>query len=205
MYEKYIHIARAEERRRMKYTHILYWIICILGILSLPNNVLAAENISEAGASAVLAYETPKKVIDTRPQRLEKFLRSIQSPMASSATHIVQEADRLGLDWKLIPAIAGNESYFGKHIPLNSHNGLGWGIYTGTSYGIQFNTWNDGITTVSEGLKKNYINRGLLSIDQIGKKYAADPLWSSKVRHFMNMIESYRLYQRDERLLALSL
>ena len=105
--------------------------------------------------------------------------------------HFVAEADRLGLDWKLVAAIAGVESTFGHRVPRNSYNAWGWGIFTGKQDGIHFATWADGITTVSEGLKNRYVNRGAKTIEQIGRIYAASPTWSRKVNFFLAKIEAF--------------
>lgn len=149
-----------------------------------------AADASVAGQSA-LPVQTVY-VEDERATLLKRYLTSHNSPMASEAEHFVSEADRLGLDWKLVAAIAGVESTFGKHVPANSYNGWGWGIFTGASDGIHFKNWADGITTVSEGLKHNYIDKGAETLDQIGARYAASPTWATKVRYFLGKIEAFK-------------
>lgn len=149
-----------------------------------------ALEASVAGASAVpmaMVIAAP----DARVEQLEAYLTSMNSPMVDSAEHFVDEADRLDMDWKLVAAIAGVESTFGKHIPRNSYNAWGWGVFTGTNDGIHFDSWNDGITQVSEGLRYKYIDKGAMTIDQMGRRYAASPTWSQKVKFFVNKIESY--------------
>jgi hypothetical protein len=90
-----------------------------------------------------------------------------------------------------IVAIAGLESTFGQHIPPGSFNAYGWGIPSGASSGIVFSDWNDGITKVSEGLRKNYIDKGAVTLEQIGHIYAASPTWAERVGGIMNRIERY--------------
>lgn len=143
----------------------------------------------EAGSAGLLAFHQTK--LDTRADRLRNFLISFDSPLAESADHFVAEADRLQLDWRLVAAIAGVESTFGKHVPYNSYNGWGWGIFTGQQDGVHFKNWKHGITEVSEGLRYNYINKGAVTLDQIGRIYAASPAWSWKVRFFVDKIESF--------------
>lgn len=149
----------------------------------------AQAEAPETGSAGILALHQPK--IDTRPDRLRSFLASFDSPLTDSADHFVAEADRLSLDWKLVAAIAGIESTFGKHIPYNSYNGWGWGVFTGEKDGIHFKNWEDGITQVSEGLRYNYMNKGAVTIEQIGRIYAASPAWSWKVRFFLDKIEAF--------------
>ncbi len=159
----------------------------LISLLARP--VFAAETPPHADASAALP--TTHAVSDARADKLRAYLATHSSPMTEYAGHFVKEADRLGLDWKLVAAIAGVESTFGKHVPSNSYNGWGWGIFTGKSDGIHFASWKDGITTVSEGLKYRYIDRGAVTIEQIGSIYAASPTWSVKVRYFLDKIEAF--------------
>ncbi len=143
----------------------------------------------EAGGAATLSSRLV--VADQRVQHLKKFLASYHSPLASEAGHFVQEADRLNLDWKLVAAIAGTESTFGKQVPAGSFNAWGWGIPTGAQWGVAFVDWKGGITTVSEGLRYNYVDRGAKTVDQIGRIYAASPAWANHVRFFINKIETF--------------
>lgn len=148
-----------------------------------------AQALPMAEASAHLPL--PETVQDGRVTKLKAYLTQHNSPMADDAGHFIAEADRLGLDWKLVAAIAGVESTFGKHIPRNSYNGWGWGVFTGQNDGIHFDSWKDGITTVSEGLKYRYVDRGADTIEKMGSIYAASPTWSIKVRYFLTKIENF--------------
>ena len=177
----------------------------VMSGLVCPSRVYAFEEMKQTYQTATLVNEILTEPIDNRGERLEKYLSSHNSPMAQAASYFVKEADRLGLDWRLVAAISGNESLFGWYIPYNSYNGWGWGVWTGTNYGANFQNWEEGITAVSEGLKTDYIDQGLTTVDQIGQKYAADPEWAWKVNHFMDEIEAFNIYTMDERLLALSL
>ncbi len=165
-------------------------LICFaVALFAIPAGKAFADGVPVAGASASPTLAIEKE--DERISRLTLYLETHDSPLAPMAAHFIAEADRLGLDWKLVAAIAGVESTFGKHIPRNSYNGWGWGIFTGQNDGIHFKDWKDGITTVSEGLKKNYVDRGAVSVEQMGRIYAASPTWSMKVRFFMEKIEAF--------------
>jgi len=174
--------------------HIWNTIIALIfaAVLVTPSGVYAAEK--EAGATASLSAVASKEStsLDSRITQLEGYLASKNSPLTRSAEQFVSEADRLGLDWKLVAAIAGNESYFGRLIPQNSYNAWGWAIYTGMRDGRHFDGWDDGITVVSEGIKKNYVDRGLDTVEKMGPVYAADHAWAYKVNHFMDEIETFR-------------
>ncbi len=168
---------------------ILTYISLILLALATAEPVLA-DQIVVAGTSA-----TPNFVVitpDSRLLQLEKYLDSHNSPLSNDADFLIAEADRLNLDWRLVAAIAGTESTFGKHIPSNSYNAWGWAIYTGMQDGKHFASWKDGITTVSEGLRYRYIDRGAKTIEQIGRIYAASPRWSRNVHFFLREIELFK-------------
>lgn len=149
-----------------------------------------ADQIAVAGTSA-----TPNFVLvtpDSRVLQLQAYLDSHNSPLTDDADFLITEADRLNLDWRLVAAIAGTESTFGKHIPSNSYNAWGWAIYTGMQDGKHFASWKDGITTVSEGLRYRYIDRGAKTIEQIGRIYAASPRWPTNVHFFLKEIELFK-------------
>jgi len=201
----YIPIVTAEEGRYMKY--LLQAFLCLVALSTLIwiSQVFASENINQTYQKTQLIRDIHTEKVDTRIERLKKFLEMHNSPMADSASHFVEEADRLNFDWRLVAAISGNESYFGWYIPYNSFNGWGWAVWTGTSNGANFQNWEEGITVVSEGLKSDYIDLGLTSVEQIGQKYAADKEWSRKVNQYMEEIESFSVYEKDEPTLAFSL
>ncbi len=178
---------------------ITLFLFIVATLAASPPAAFAQE--PEAGSAAQLSFGQITR--DERIDQLRTYLSMHNSPLAGEAAHFIAEADRLGLDWKLVAAIAGTESTFGKHVPGGSYNGWGWGIPTGAQSGIAFGSWKQGITTVSEGLKYRYINRGAVSIEQIGRIYAASPRWPGNVRFFLNKIETFT--PNDPSLLAVTL
>jgi hypothetical protein len=170
--------------KNIRTTLILFFILSF----GLTKPAFAAETVAEQTAQ-ITSFEStvPDKRIDT----LRAFLHENDSPMESEAAVFVREADKNSIDWKLVAAIAGTESTFGKHIPAGSYNAWGWGIPTGTQYGVGFTSWTDGITSVSRGLKENYIDKGAVSLDEIGYIYAASPMWAAHVQFFIEKIEQF--------------
>ena len=112
---------------------------------------------------------------DSRPVIVDNFLARHRSPMSGLGTIFVSTADKYGLDYRLLPAIAFQESTLGKNIPRNSHNAWGWAIYTGAQSGVQFRDWPQAIDTVAKGLKFDYIDRGLDTPETIMGRYADSP------------------------------
>ncbi len=138
---------------------------------------------------------TQTKKLDTRADILESYFEKYNSPLKSEARNFVEAADKYNLDWKLVAAISGVESTFGKFTPgYKSYNAWGWGVYGNQALG--FKSWKDGIYTVSEGLRMHYYNKGLTNPYAINRIYAASPTWGSKVSYFLNdMTEFENDYQ----------
>ena len=171
--------------------------ISILIIFFATSNVAIAAEIS-AGSSAALLKPVAKEP-DNRVIILREFLGQYNSPLVPFASDFVEIADKYDLDWKLVAAISGVESTFGKQVPYSSFNGWGWGIYGDNM--IRFSSWTQGIETVSEGLRTNYINKwGAQDVYEIGRFYAASPTWAQRVSYFMRKISEFK-----EQKLAVSL
>ena len=126
---------------------------------------------------------------DARNQILESYLSERNSPLATASATLVEAADENDLDFRLLAAISLQESNGCRVIPPNSHNCWGWGIHArGT---LHFNSLEEGIYTVSEGLKEKYIDQGLTTPDQIMTKYtpSSPGTWAAAVNHFMDEME----------------
>lgn len=162
-------------------------VTCLLFIQHLSPN-LPAPKVSPRKPNMVL-YQVEAKKIDPRTQILTDYFAKYKSPLAPHAQDFIDAADHYDVDWKLVPSIAGVESTFGKHIPYGTYNGWGWGVYGNQALG--FKSWRDGIFTVTGGLKKNYINKGLTTPYAMNKIYAASPAWGWKVSFFMNDLEKF--------------
>jgi hypothetical protein len=173
----------------------IYLFLFIILIFSFKDNAFAQEKIS--GSSATLSKPVDNELSDSRIKILEEYLKQHNSPLTPHAKDFVEIADKYDLDWKLVASISGLESTFGKHIPYNSYNGWGWGVYGDNV--IRFSSWTEGIETVSEGLRTKYINQwGANDVYQIGKYYAASPTWAQRVTFFMNKIDEFK----DKKLAA---
>ncbi len=170
-------------------------------ITALPQKLYAAQNASASSATLYIPLFT--KGENSRVKILESFLNKYSSPLASYAKDFIDNADFYGLDWRLVASISGVESTFGKQIPYNSYNAWGWGIYGNNV--IYFSSWEEGIETVSRGLRENYLNKWeATNIYEVGKIYAASPTWAWKVDYFMQKITEFQ-YQNQVNNLSISL
>lgn len=155
--------------------------------LLLPNKQVWAEKVVANTANTQTSQIEAKK-IDRQAKILAQYLARFDSPLQNHAQDFIDAANTYQLDWKLLPAIAGVESTFGKQIP-GGFNAWGWGVY-GTQ-AVYFNSWRDGIFTIAKGLRENYLNKGLTDPFSINRVYAASPYWGGKVSSFMQDLENF--------------
>lgn len=181
----------------LKVSIIILWLI--LGLIHSLTPV-SAQMIAEASSSRPSATVSANLAPDERTIRvatIQAFLDHYNSPLASHAAHFVDEAEKYDIDWRLVAAIAGTESTFGKRVPYNSHNAWGWGIPTGASSGIGFDSWEEGISAVSKGLGEKYFINDSVTLRDVAHRYAASPHWHDKVSFFLRKIDET---SPDERL-----
>lgn len=171
-------------------------------IMLIPQNTYAQEKASASSANIKLS-EFKSEGSDYRVKVIEKYLSYYDSPMAGNAGDFVYYADKYDLDWRLVLAISGVESTYGKQIPPYSYNGWGWGVYGNNV--IRFKSWKEGIQTVSEGLRTRYMDKwGGKDIYQIGSMYASSPHWANSVNIHFDMIQRFIL-SNPQAALSLSL
>ncbi|MCJ7827710.1 hypothetical protein MUP65_01000 [Patescibacteria group bacterium] len=126
---------------------------------------------------------------DARALILERYLEKYNSamqPYGEIAQCIVDVSDQYGLDWRLLVAIAQQESNLGKKMPEGCNNAWGWGIHSqGT---LCFNSWEEGIKTVAKGLKTKYLDHGLITSEEIMAKYTphSSGSWALGVNQFLD-------------------
>lgn len=148
--------------------------------------VTAQETIS---ASASFNKEAVNDGFDYRAENLRVYLQTMNSPLVEYAEEFVKYADTYGLDYRLVAAITGVESTFGKRIPKNSYNAYGW-----ANGDYRFESWEDSIGHVSMTLRTKYIDRGAPTIVKIARRYAPpSKTWAGKVKYFMGKIDELPL------------
>lgn len=135
-----------------------------------------------SGITAVKAAEH-----DLRPTQLRVVLTKYNSPMIGLENILIQTAEKYGLDWTLLAAIAGTESSFGKHMPVNCTNPYGWGIYGDNR--LCFKSLEDSIEGVASGLASKYNISSLESIAHTYNTVSTDG-WITHTRFFMNKIKT---------------
>ena len=106
---------------------------------------------------------------DARIAAVKNFFSFYKSALTPYADEIVKAADKYGLDYRLIPAIAMQESNLCKKAPKDSYNCWGFGIY-GKKV-TKFDNYNQAIDTVTKTLATKYKAQGLETPEEIMSKY----------------------------------
>ncbi len=141
---------------------------------SLPENSMqVSENIGKT---------------DARAKIIENFFKGYKAPLAEFASEFVTVADKHQLDYRLLPAIAMQESNGGKKVIGDSKNPFGYGIYGGSV--LKFNSYADAIERVGRSLREDYLNKGLSKPEEIMAKYTPPSLalggpWAKGVSVFI--------------------
>ncbi len=129
---------------------------------------------------------------DARSLIIKNYLTKYNSPLTEYADLVVQISDKYSLDYRLLVAIAQQESNLCKKIPENSFNCWGFGIYGDLV--TRFGSYPEGLETVAKTLKKNYIDQGLKTPEQIMAKYTPPSVekggpWAKGVNQFLAEME----------------
>ncbi len=125
---------------------------------------------------------------DGRAKIIENFFEGHKAPLSDQSRTFIQVADKYKLDYRLLPAIAMQESNGGKKVIKNSFNPFGYGIYGNLV--VKFNSWEEAIERVGRALREDYLNQGLKNPTQIMAKYTPPSLtrggvWARGVNTFM--------------------
>lgn len=169
----------------------LVQVIIVTGLifLILASKVQAASMAGES-AGLSMAFNPDKRAIanvsDFKKRLVIKaVLEKYDSPMAKDIDAFMAACKKYDLDCYLLPSIAGIESTFGRFTYPGSNNPFGWGRGL-----IMFKNWGEAIDTVGEGLRKNYIDKGATTVEEIGAIYCEGNTWAGKVRYFMKQFQA---------------
>ncbi len=111
----------------------------------------------------------------------QNFFNKYGSPLESSSCKFVEVAERYNLDWRLLPAISGIESTFGKYIPKFSFNPFGF-----DNGQARFRSFDESIERVGRYLFEMR-RKNIDSVEQLGPIYTPPNFhnWISAVNFFM--------------------
>lgn len=161
--------------------------------------------VGEISVYELRAEQAELQMINTKMRRAliyvpeeEKNQVSVNSCGEIKTEYFVEAGSKYGVDWKLIYAIAELESQMGLHTPPGSCNPFGRVCGKGyvcikakdnssgsSIYWNSYGSFRDAIFDQAEYLREKYLDIGLVTIDQIGRKYAESPYWSSKIKNII--------------------
>lgn len=148
----------------------------------LPEEQVVEDNNNEIEEAVMENKMDPELTIDPKKiEQVERFLSKRNAPLAEYADILVTAAYKYDIDYRLVAAISIVESGGGKNC-FRPYNAWGWG-------GMTFESWEDGIYTVSKGLSKYYA-KGLNTPALIAPSYCPPNAvkWASNVQYIMNQI-----------------
>lgn len=150
--------------------------------------VVLSQNNTVADASVITTQED--KLTDQRATKIDTLLAEYNSPLVGYGKKFVTEANKNGIDWRLLVAISGRESTFALHPCKNATNSfLGYG-----SCKINFKSVDDAIEKVSASLGGNNENTarhydGKTTPEILRKYNSIIPGYSKQVIKIMKMID----------------
>lgn len=152
------------------------------------------EQLSMARISgAVKGLNTVIQKGDARPVLIAQFLEKNNSPLKPYdywGEYLTQIADKYNMDFRLLPSIAMQESNLCKAIPEDSFNCLGLGVHKRGTWG--FPSYESNFDKAAEILRKNYLDEGYITPDEIQDKYtpSSNGSWEFAVNQFMEKLET---------------
>lgn len=163
--------------------------------------VLAASDFShspdfDSSSSVYLSKETVEAEFgsqitagDSRPILIRKYLQRFDSELEPYSDLLFEVSQKYGIDYRLMVAIAQQESNLCKRQPENCFNCWGVGIHSrGT---MCFESYPQAIEWVGRYLKEEYYDLGITTVEDIMKKYCplSSGSWANGVNQFMRDIE----------------
>ena len=100
-------------------------------------------------------YTAEIKPGDARAINLKIFFRKHNSDLYNHAEKIIEVSDKYGFDYRLLPAIAMQESNLCRVIPDNSYNCWGWGIYGDKV--TRFDSFEEAIRRIAPQFKEIFL------------------------------------------------
>lgn len=150
---------------------------------------MVTDDEDPLAAQALVADHHIESIRIDREETLEAYFKKYDSPLQGHGKVFIEVADRYGLDYRLLPAIAGMESTFCKRILPNSYNCWGWGIYGNNA--IYFSSFEEGIEKVGKGIHDGYVVKGIDTPEKMAPIYTPpNPHnWLNGVTKFMNEMD----------------
>lgn len=140
--------------------------------------------------SAQNTFSDTIKSADARAEILTQFFTKYNSPLKPYAAEFVKKAEEYQLDFRLLPAIAMQETNLCLKSHEDSYNCWGFGVHGGKY--LYFDNYPQAIDTISKTLAERYRDQhGLVTPEEIQKLYnpTNTDAWATSVDHFMDTLQ----------------
>lgn len=169
-----------------------------------PESLSAAQEpmVETQVMGNVKGIETDMRLADARGEIVAEFLKRHNSPLKPYdhfGQVFVDLADEHNFDFRLLPAIAMQESNLCNKMPEGTYNCLGFGIHErGT---LAFESFEANFERAARELKAYYIDIGLNTPELIMTKYtpSSDGSWAESVKQWMSEMK-YNDYAKGKEL-----
>ncbi len=133
---------------------------------------------------------------DAKVERVNAVLRNFKCPLAGQGKTFVEEANKNKIPYWLVASISFQESGCGKNTPYKTdvdetYNAWGWGVW-GTNI-KHFDSWEQGIATVSKYMGDKFYSKGITDTCEIMRIYTppSNGSWCNGVNYFGDLIQNY--------------
>lgn len=172
-------------------------LFCFTYIAHLGNPNEASKVLGASTAGIAYAALPPAENIiqpqiieeESKQEIIRQFFAKYKSPLEEYAGDVIAAAERYDIDYRLLPAIAMQESNLCRRIIADSYNCWGWGIYG--SKVTKFSNYPEAIETITKALSTKYRDRGLVTASEIAKLYNPRNTnnWAENVTSFMDKLK----------------
>lgn len=160
--------------------------------------IVYANELYEPGLvdSEITETKEPERIVVyedmTMDELTDKLNNILSSDLTSMGEYYAKYSIELGVDPYLAVAISMHETgcTWGCSYLARECNNIGGQKGTGCGEYQAYDTLEDGIYGFILNIKRNYVDYGLLTAEQMNPKYAEDPLWSSKVNKYIEKIKN---------------
>ncbi len=160
----------------------------LVGVHALPSPTVVLNQNTVTEAPVITTSEADS--LKDRADKVDALLAHYNSPLEGYGEKFVKEADKNNIDWRLLAAISGQESTFGRHACKKATNSfLGYG-----SCKINFKSADEAIERVSASLGGNDDNTdqhyaGKNTVQILRKYNSVIPNYPKQVIKIMKMID----------------
>lgn len=177
---------------------ILIAIGLLIGVIHQYQNksvVASEEFIPPASVLANYLDPTPVPSPDPKIEEIKSFLEEHHSPMVDNAEDFIIAGETHGVDYKLLVALSGVESSFGRNTPSCARfNAFGWRSSNSPCGWWRFSSFKEAINTVAKGLNTLSFYRAWKETNQLedlGKVYVGteSAQWIQKVNWFLKELK----------------